>query len=224
MGFGVFGKVPFKRDFISNKVNKEVLLPYEKWLQSGVAASHSQLGRSWEQYYTVSSVWRLWFGKDIFGTSVAGVMMPSIDKVGRYFPITLLFQAPAEHYIENPTINPMEDWYKILETRVLSILEEDCTLTVEDILSNLDNPSILKIDKNINFSKVGTTSIWHGINDNLSEFININNEAKFQNITNQQCLFWGRLGQDGANALISSSGLPDPYIYTKMINFEHKLE
>ena len=48
MGFGLFGKLPQKRDFISLGISGDVLSPLETWLQTAVAASRSELGRGWE--------------------------------------------------------------------------------------------------------------------------------------------------------------------------------
>ena len=46
MAFGVFGKLPQKRDFIALNIPRMVLEPFETWLQSAVAASRSELGAS----------------------------------------------------------------------------------------------------------------------------------------------------------------------------------
>ena len=89
MGFGLFGKLPQKRDFVSVNLPLAVLNPFETWLQSAVAASRSEIGRGWEDYYLVAPIWRFWLGREIFGTVCAGALMPSVDQVGRYFPLAI---------------------------------------------------------------------------------------------------------------------------------------
>ena len=43
MPFGIFGKLPQKRDFIAHNLPRGVLEPFETWLQSAVAASRAEL-------------------------------------------------------------------------------------------------------------------------------------------------------------------------------------
>ena len=93
MAFGVFGKLPQKRDFIALNLPRTVLEPFETWLQSAVAASRSELGAAWQELYLVSPIWRFWIGGDIFGVACAGALMPSVDKVGRFFPLAILYCA-----------------------------------------------------------------------------------------------------------------------------------
>ena len=93
MAFGVFGKLPQKRDFIALNLPRTVLEPFETWLQSAVAASRSELGAAWQELYLVSPIWRFWIGGEIFGVACAGALIPSVDKVGRFFPLAILYCA-----------------------------------------------------------------------------------------------------------------------------------
>ena len=79
MGFGLFGKLPQKRDFISFGIPGDILQPLETWLQSAVAASRSELGRGWEELYLVAPIWRFWIGADVFGRQ----LRRRADAVGR---------------------------------------------------------------------------------------------------------------------------------------------
>src|SRR5262245_11063690 len=47
MSFGVFGKLPQKRDFVALNIPRAVLEPFETWLQSAVAASRNELKDDW---------------------------------------------------------------------------------------------------------------------------------------------------------------------------------
>ena len=79
MGFGLFGKLPQKRDFISLGISGDVLSPLETWLQSAVAASRNELGRGWEELYLVAPIWRFWIGDDM----LRGKLRRRADAVGR---------------------------------------------------------------------------------------------------------------------------------------------
>ena len=43
MAWGLFGKLPQKRDFVALGIPHAVLHPFETWLQSAVAASRNEL-------------------------------------------------------------------------------------------------------------------------------------------------------------------------------------
>ena len=111
MGFGLFGKLPQKRDFMSVNLPHAVLNPFETWLQSAVAASRNEIGRNWENYYLVAPIWRFWLGKDVLGTACTGSLMPSVDQVGRYFPLAIMYWAEPGETLTPPLINPIDGWY-----------------------------------------------------------------------------------------------------------------
>ena len=87
MGLGFFGKVPAKRDFVSRHIPRSVLQPYENWLHACLAHSQNQMGNEWARYYLVAPIWRFWLGSKILGVPCQGVIMSSVDQVGRYFPL-----------------------------------------------------------------------------------------------------------------------------------------
>ena len=60
-----------------------------------LAASHAALGDRWLDVYLTSPAWRFVFGPGACGPSpVIGLMAPSVDRVGRYFPLTLVAELP----------------------------------------------------------------------------------------------------------------------------------
>ena len=97
-----------------------MLEPFETWLQSAVAASRNELGAAWQELYLVSPIWRFWIGGDIFGVACAGALMPSVDKVGRFFPLAILYCAETERAIVAPPFDPLDAWYAAIEERLLT--------------------------------------------------------------------------------------------------------
>ena len=74
MAFGIFGKLPQKRDFIALNLPRAILEPFETWLQSAVAMSRNELGQGWQDIYLVSPIWRFWIGGDILTAPCAGAL------------------------------------------------------------------------------------------------------------------------------------------------------
>lgn len=90
-GAGCHGKVPALGDFVTRGLPRSVIDPWHAWLEEGVAASQEALGDGWLAAFLTCPVWRFALPAGLCGPwTVAGVLIPSVDKVGRYFPFTLL--------------------------------------------------------------------------------------------------------------------------------------
>jgi type VI secretion system protein ImpM len=87
---GWYGKMPCLGDFASRRLDQEFIAVWDAWLQRSIAASRDALGEGWLQTYLTSPMWRFVLAPGLCGASAwAGVLVPSVDKVGRYFPLTL---------------------------------------------------------------------------------------------------------------------------------------
>jgi type VI secretion system protein ImpM len=122
---GIFGKLPSRGDFVSRRLPPGFLEPWDQWLQGGIACSKEQLAERWLDVYITSPIWRFALSSGVAGQDGwAGVLIPSVDRVGRYFPLTLASALP-------PRTNPIEvmtegaNWFDQSETLLLSCLGED---------------------------------------------------------------------------------------------------
>lgn len=87
---GFFGKLPGRGDFIGRHLPKTFLQPWDAWLQAAIARSRSQLGESWREWYCTSPIWRFALGSGLCGPEAyTGILMPSVDRVGRYYPLAI---------------------------------------------------------------------------------------------------------------------------------------
>jgi type VI secretion system protein ImpM len=127
MSAGLFGKLPARRDFISANASKRFLHVWEPWLQSGIAMSRQMLGPAWTEAYNRAPIWRFWLGSDFCGEATIGAFMPSVDGVGRAFPLTI-FAGEAESFMAPPEVNSNELWCEDAEAILLEALEEGATL------------------------------------------------------------------------------------------------
>lgn len=119
---GFYGKIPALGDFVSRRLPRQFVGPWDSWLQSAIAASREQLGAAWLDFYLTSPIWRFGVAAGLLGpTEWAGILMPSVDKVGRYYPLTLA--APVEHARRLPLLfDSARDWFTALERLALSAL------------------------------------------------------------------------------------------------------
>lgn len=87
---GCFGKIRAKGDFVSRNLDYEVQEYLDGWLQSAFKISQQQIESDWLKYYLTSPIWRFIISEKKMNKDIIGFMMPSIDKVGRYYPLFML--------------------------------------------------------------------------------------------------------------------------------------
>ncbi len=98
---GFFGKLPTHGDFLRRGTSDAFVAAWDSWLQECLAASRQALGDRWLDVYLTIPAWRFAAAAGACGPDpVAGVMVPSVDRVGRYFPLTIVARLP-------PTAHPV---------------------------------------------------------------------------------------------------------------------
>jgi type VI secretion system protein ImpM len=94
---GFYGKLPSHGDFLRRRVSEPFVDAWDPWLQEALEASREMLGDRWLDTYLTSPAWRFAAAPGAIGPSgVAGVMVPSVDRVGRYFYVTIVTELPLE--------------------------------------------------------------------------------------------------------------------------------
>lgn len=89
-GFGYYGKIPSRGDFLRNNLPHTFIEPWDAWLQSAMVAGRTLYGESWQQVYFSAPIWRFTLPAGTCGqNTMLGILMPSVDQVGRQFPLTL---------------------------------------------------------------------------------------------------------------------------------------
>jgi type VI secretion system protein ImpM len=86
---GFCGKLPARGDFVSIGLPRGFVEPWHDWMQRMLAASRAALGEDWLAAWNVAPIWRFALSPGGCGPDAAlGLWMPSIDRVGRQFPLT----------------------------------------------------------------------------------------------------------------------------------------
>jgi type VI secretion system protein ImpM len=92
---GFFGKLPSHGDFVRRRVSEAFVDVWDTWAQECLEASRITLGDRWLDVYLTSPVWRFLGAAGAAGPlPVMGLMAPSVDRVGRYFPLTVVAELP----------------------------------------------------------------------------------------------------------------------------------
>lgn len=123
---GFYGKLFTVGDFVERRLPREFVEVWDGWLQAAMVASREQLGGAWLDAYMTSPIWRFGISPGLCGNGAwAGVLMPSIDKVGRHYP--LILAAPVADAEELPHLFGTAEgaaWFADLEHLALSCLND----------------------------------------------------------------------------------------------------
>ncbi|HKO72463.1 MAG TPA: type VI secretion system-associated protein TagF [Bradyrhizobium sp.] len=219
MRCGLFGKLSAKRDFIALATPRNFLETWEPWVQASLSASRHQLGDRWQQAFLTTPVWRFWLGAAICGSTVAGAIMPSLDGVGRYYPLTLHAVGDAGAPIAPPDIDAQDEWFNVGENFLLSTL--DRAMAFEDISSALDRLPVPRTrisdehDERIvslGDGMAGMISAVDGFSASLS-----NLRAASPEVYAAASFWWTSGGGEFPPLVLSCRGLPDAYRYSTLL-------
>ncbi len=222
---GFFGKVPAVGDFVSRRLPRTFLNPWDQWLQSAIARSREQLATAWLDNYLGSPIWRFALSPGVAGPlSCTGILMPSVDRAGRYFPFTLAGFLPAGVNLFELAGNS-QHWYEEAEAVALSVLEQ----TPPD-MESLDRQvlELGMVDAGAAEDNEGGSSErpeneskpWHcpmssvsGMADVLPELVRRLTELRF----GAYSLWWSSGSEQIEPAMLVCEGLPPASGYAAMI-------
>jgi len=116
---GWFGKLPGSGDFAARRLPESTRLQLDGWLQAGLQRLRERHS-DWTTRYLESPLWCFLLGENIVGPARwLGVLMPSVDAVGRYFPLIVV--TPCE-LGDKPLSTP---WFSRVSAAALEGLEQD---------------------------------------------------------------------------------------------------
>jgi type VI secretion system protein ImpM len=219
---GLFGKVPQQADFVSHFLPTEFTDYWHGWLQSSLSVSHEQLGEHWLDYYLTSPVWRFAIMPDIATQmAITGVLVPSVDEVGRYYPVTVAhlgYHQPWSAYLNG------QQWYQSLQDVALFSLDDTTNYTqLMEKLEALTCPDFPTMPSyRTQASSYGSTkanSVFELPAGTSSDELAISLIDKaYQRLLGNYSLWWTD-GSDCVDAsLLMSSGLPEAGQFAAMLD------
>ncbi|NMG36015.1 type VI secretion system-associated protein TagF [Azoarcus sp. TTM-91] len=127
---GWYGKLPGLGDFAGRRLPDGFVAAWDDWLQRGMAASQEALGASWLESFLTAPVWGFLLGARVLdGGPWAGILLPSVDRVGRYFPLTLAAAMPGLS-LEPAVLASVQQWAERLEEAARAGLNPDAGVDV----------------------------------------------------------------------------------------------
>lgn len=119
---GFYGKIPSRGDFVRAGLPREFVEPWDAWLSASMAASRAALGGRWLEIWLEAPIWRFLLPAGVCGPLAAmGVWLPSIDRAGRHFPLTLVVTSEREAIL----LDQGGDFLARAEAAGLAALQDD---------------------------------------------------------------------------------------------------
>ncbi len=147
---GFYGKLPARGDFVRVGLPRAFTDPWDSWLQMAIAGSRNRMGEDWLAAYLEAPIWRFALPPGLCGAQpVVGAMLPSVDKAGRYFPLTFAALCPHAEGIDA--------WLDRCEDAGLAALELDTP--PDAIAERIGQPEVALHDRDRG-GAVSCDSIW----------------------------------------------------------------
>ena len=120
---GWYGKIPGTGDFIARRMPASFSEAWDRWLQAAIAGSRERLGARWRDSFLSMPIWRFVLTPGMLTQNAwAGIMAPSVDAVGRYFPLAVASALPSASLDVVGTLAAAEAWFDEIETIALSAI------------------------------------------------------------------------------------------------------
>ena len=120
---GWYGKIPGTGDFIARRIPSAFSAAWDGWLQAAMAGSRERLGSRWRDSYLSMPIWRFVLSPGVLTPSAwVGIMVPSVDAVGRYFPLAVASALPSASLDIVATLIGAESWFDEIEGVALSAI------------------------------------------------------------------------------------------------------
>jgi type VI secretion system protein ImpM len=143
---GWYGKLPSLGDFASRRLEADFIEPWDLWLAGAMQVHRQSLGDGWVEAYLDSPPWRFLLSPGVLrgidsSQVFAGVLLPSVDRVGRYFPLTIAASL-ARVPVAAAEFEALLAWLHRLEDTALDALQGDWSIDdLERALADLGPPS-----------------------------------------------------------------------------------
>jgi type VI secretion system ImpM family protein len=228
MQVGFYGKLPSHGDFLRRRVSDAFVEAWDAWLRECLSASRTALGARWLNVYLTSPAWRFACAAGACGPApVIGIAAPSVDQVGRYFPLTLVAELPPD--VSLVTAASSSRFFEAAEQLVIETLAtervdfdrfDQGAMALERELISVALPPELVLGPSASAIVTDTPQAWQvplsaasDVTSAFEQLLSLHLEAKYRPLV----LLW----TDGSGVVEPSclvlKGLPSPELYPALL-------
>lgn len=168
VSLGLYGKIPAEGDFFRRALPTAFVQAWDGWLSRGLVASQGAIQENWAQAYLLSPPWRFILEPGLIGPGAwTGVLLSSIDKVNRFFPLTIVL--PLDAVRSGLDLAPeLRACHSAMESAAFALI--DGVRSVDDVLSEVQpivdgHVAVLRARQGRRFAwaRQGGDAAWVGI-------------------------------------------------------------
>lgn len=213
---GFYGKLPSHGDFLTRRLQRSFVDPWDAWLQAVIAHSQAQLTSSWLDTYLVSPIWRFAISPGCCGDHAwCGIVMPSVDRVGRYFPLTIAAPLPDQCSLSY-VVQQADHWFVQCEHLALDALDGAISLEEFDQkVALLSSPVISPI---ITEQHPQTPPYQITSPQTLDILLCDINQKLLNTYMNKHSFWWTKQGIADQTVLMLTESLPSHSQYLSMLS------
>ena len=115
VALGILGKHPAFGDFVQAGLTERTVSTLSLWLDRSLSQLRGEMGDAWPVFWDGAQGLRFWIGPGVAGLVLAGVMIPSRDRVGRRFPLLLMAEGAG---LELPMMAPEQEPWEVMEAHL----------------------------------------------------------------------------------------------------------
>jgi type VI secretion system protein ImpM len=144
---GWYGKLPSLGDFATRRLSSTFVNAWDLWLCERLAETKLRLGERWLSVYLTCPVWHFFAMPGAIVPELCecwtGLLMASVDRVGRHFPLTIAAALPRPP-ATGSEIEVLWQWLGEIEKVALAALDFDYTIERFDAqLAALPRPTMI---------------------------------------------------------------------------------
>lgn len=209
----VYGKLPARGDFVTRGFGRPVIDAWDAWLQPAILASRDALAERWLDIYLTSPIWRFALGAGNCGpNTLVGVLLPSVDKVGRCFPL-MLGRELAPGIELTALIARASSWYRTVEELGLAALAPEFQLEA------FEEPVALEVDATISALEATEPLAAPGLYIPLSgDSRSVALRHAHQPLAQGRTLWWTSGSERVAPCLLICPGMPSPLSFASLLD------
>ncbi|GLR15298.1 type VI secretion system-associated protein TagF [Chitinimonas viridis] len=226
---GWYGKMPSLSDFASRRLDSTFIDAWDSWLRTSLLASREKLGQAWLERYLNARVWRFLLAPGVCGQpAYAGVMMPSVDGVGRYYPLTVC--APlSSAWAARLARAEGQCWFDQIETIALAALSRNLSPEqLDEALARVPMPRAQNEDAQLDNAVLQLADAWRLQGGQASQSLlsggrslnDVFGSLGRQTVTRLcegKSLWWVGSREQDALRLVRFDNMPPPYAYAQFL-------
>ncbi len=203
--FGAFGKMPALGDFFRVAAAAEVVTPWDIWVQQMLVTARATLGARFAGCYMSAPIWRFALAPAVAGgQGLLGVLMPSVDRVGRQYPLALFIQTGSNEQAPLRNLIWQAPVLEALERLALDCLDD--AMTREALQTRL---AALALRPMVGPSNIGTFGSALMLSNTAPDAFCADLALDLAGGEMHRACAWAAQ-IDGAARLILTTGLPQP--------------